>query len=258
MPTAIISATDPFEDTTILKNLLGKVNDNRIAERAPSNSVALVICDALREYVNQPPKLTDRLIWVLDQLENFQFNKYEDIVLSQVYWAPGGTLPKTKSLRHRRVTPELIARASVVVLCGGNTHALLQSFRANNPVLEALKTTVSENRCLLLAWSAGATSAGCSVEHTIDSDSQLTLRLNQQPCLRGLSLFPNYSFAPHRQRPEHEMLVRYLRRRQPLYYGNNSCLVLLPDGAMLVFCQSRDPIYWNSESIGWTRMDDRL
>ena len=132
------------------------------------------------------------------------------------------------------------------------------AFRANKAVLEAFRSTVSDNRCLLLAWSAGTTCTGCSVEHSMDSVSQLTLRLNQRPCLRGLGLFPNYSFAPHRQRPEHDMLMRYLRRRQPLYYGNNSCLVLLPDGAMLVFCQSRDPIFWNSESIGWARMDDRL
>ena len=254
MPTAIISSSDPFEDRATLKSLLEIVKDRRIARGAPSSSMALVICDALREYLNQPPALTNRLLWVLDQLEYFQFNRYENIVLSQVYWPPGGTLPKTKTLRHQRVTPDLIARACVVVLCGGNTHALLQSFRANKAVLEAFRSTVSDNRCLLLAWSAGTTCTGCSVEHSMDSVSQLTLRLNQRPCLRGLGLFPNYSFAPHRQRAEHDTLMRYLRRRQPLYYGNNSCLVLLPDGAMLVFCQSRDPVFWNSESIGWARM----
>ena len=255
MPTAIISSSDPFEDRATLKSLLEIVKDHRIAEGAPSSSMALVICDALREYLNQPPALTNRLLWVLDQLEYFQFNRYEDIVLSQVYWPPGGTLPKTKTLRHQRVTPDLIARACVVVLCGGNTHALLQSFRANKAVLEAFRSTVSDNRCLLLAWSAGTTCTGCSVEHSMDSVSQLTLRLNQRPCLRGLGLFPNYSFAPHRQRAEHDTLIRYLRRRPPLYYGNdNSWLVLLPDGANLVFCQSQDPVSWNSGSIGWARM----
>ena len=145
--------------------------------------------------------------------------------------------------------------ACVVVLCGGNAHALLQSFRENAAALEALKSSVSDNLCLLLAWSACTTCCGRSAEHTADRLSQLTLRLNQPPCLRGLGLFPNYSFAPHRQRAGFDTLIRYLRRLPALYYGNNSCwLVLLPDGTHVVFCQSNHPVDWNSREIGWARI----
>ena len=197
MPTAVISSSGPFNDRALLERLLNKVKARRIAEGAPSG-IALVICDALRDRCRR--RQTERLRWVLGHLELLQFDKYSNIVLSHVYWPQDGELPRTKSLRHQRVTLDLIYGACVVVLCGGNAHALLQSFRENAAALEALKSSVSDDLCLLLAWSAGTTCCGLSAEHTADRLSQLTLRLNQPPCLRGLGLFPNYSFAPHRER----------------------------------------------------------
>ena len=156
---------------------------------------------------------------------------------------------------HQRMSIPLLQRASVVVLCGGNVHALLQSFRANDACFTALKQRINDDMCLLLTWSAGSNGCGSSVEHTCDRLNKLELSLNQPLCLRGLGLLPNYSFAPHRLVTEYDNFMDSFRRQRRRWYGGSgNWLVLLPNGESVVFWQSQDPVHWSSYDIGWIDM----
>ena len=256
MPTVIVSSNNPFVPFSTVQSLYTSVIQNRMAAPRPSRTKAVIICDALRdEYLSE--YLQDRIRWVTTNLVSMGFDRY-DIVPCMVYWPPNGRLKRTDGTKHRRLSIDLFMDASVVVLMGGNVHGLLQSFNFKEAYLTALKQQVNAEMCLLLTWSAGSTSIGSSVEHSRDRLSHLQLSMNQAPSVehsRGLGLIPKYSFAPHWSVEEYPVFWARLRGQERLWYGGRDhWVVLLPEGASVVFWESEDPVDWTNYFIGWIDM----
>ena len=257
MPTAIICSSDPFESMTWTNVLLRDIVQRRSEAQMPDRhrrhgGVALIICDALRDYTSY--RFTNRVCRIIARLRSLNFDPYYDIIPAMIFWPDDVNLPRVRTLRCQRVTADLIQRACVVVVCGGNVHALLQSFAVVDALLVQLRSVLQDNLCLLLAWSAGSTASGPSAEHTKDRYNQLQLRTRRPRITRGLNLIPYYSFAPHVRRARVDNWLRWWRRQHRQFY--DGFLVTLPDGTFVVFRQSDHPIDWNSEDIGW--LDTRL
>ena len=119
-----------------MDGLLEIVKYRRIAGGAPSPGIAWVVCDALRDYDRR--RLTEKVKWVLGELEVFGFDRYSDIVPSMAYWPEDGDLPRTKTLRHQRVTPDLIERACVVYFVEAmGTHCCNRSVKTSPPSIHS-------------------------------------------------------------------------------------------------------------------------
>ena len=127
--------------------------------------------------------------------------------------------------------------------------AILQSFRQNLEALHALKAAVSADMCLLLTWGAGSTVCGCSAERTCGRLSRPSLTLEHTLCNRGLDLISRYSCAPYTPRDYYMEFTRRLLALPRQYY--DGFLVLLPVNTHAVFLQRRDPVFRNSNDVGW-------
>ena len=108
------------------------------------------MCDVLRDY--EQGRFQRRLGWVIDSIAAYGFDVYTEIIPSVVYWPIRGELPRYRTIRAQRVTPDLVYRASVIIIRGGNGRALLQSFRENQAALGALRWSVDNVMSLLLTW----------------------------------------------------------------------------------------------------------
>jgi hypothetical protein len=252
MPCALISSSSPFDEQAMpfATSILDAVSAHRATFFLPSSSpltgIAVVVCDALRDY--DLPKFQEKVLWAAAQVTRLGFDRY-DVLPVVVYWPVRGVLPIIRGRRVRRLTPAIIHGASVIVLCGGNAIALLQSFKQNQAMHETIQSEVMANRLMVLTWSAGSTCSGESAEHTRDRRCSLHLTTGAPLCRLGIKLIQGFSFAPHLDKAQHQDWVAKWRARTLLHW--QGITVVLPDRTFVVFHNSSQPVYWNSTDIGW-------
>ena len=152
----------------------------------------------------------------------------------------------------KRLTKKLIDDSVVVVIAGGNMHALLQSFAKDKGLHEALRTKIQANLTVLMTWSAGATAVGKWTAHSRDRTDMLHHTTDYGTrILRGLELVPDISIAPHAPRPLNQLQQTYVRRMNDHCTLRSGMYAFLPDNTFIVFYGSDKPNDWNSEEIGW-------
>ena len=210
---------------------------------------AIIICDALRDY--QQNALCRKVQCVVQNIVLLGFDKY-DVTPTMVYWPPGEMLPTWRlQQKMKRLTIKMIEESALVVITGGNGHALLQSFQEHDNLRQVLKDKIDSNLIMLLSWSAGSVAAGQWAAHS--KDSVLKLRRSLSPRTRivtGLRFITDLSFAPHVESDSKRMIatIRKMHAHGQLRAGHYA---FLPDGTYVVFTGTCIPTYWNSKEIGW-------
>ena len=182
--------------------------------------------------------------WVCNQIVDcFGFDDY-NIIPVLAYWPGHGRLPQPWKANCKRLTRALVQEASLVVICGGNGMALLDSFETCPDIRSDLALHVRTNRNVLLGWSAGATCSGVSAEQSNDRGRHLRLSTGLPPCLAGLGLIPGHSFAPHFKLADCRIWHQWIRRIRQINFGtmyfiSDDCWVAF-DGGSHLYCSSLD------------------
>ena len=220
--------------------MIGGVCDYRARMSLPGTAspIALVITDALRSYTDHYT-YSRKVNWVIDSLGHVGFTDIRDqVILTEAYRPSRQPLRMVRNMQFRDLSVGLLQSASVVVMCGGNAIAILQSFQerahTHATLLTALRQVI-EKQCLLLSWSAGTTVSGISAEMTRDRKWRLPLDTGAPLDRRGLCLIPGYSFRPHTNSSDVAELLQVMRNRIFLHMPNGTTYVTIPDEHYVVF-----------------------
>ena len=150
-----------------------------------------------------------------------------------------------------RLSQVLIHESVLVVIAGGNCHALLQSFEEKPVIRDVLKNRIHGNRIVLMTWSAGSTAVGQWTAHTKDSVATLRHDTGYRTCIgTGLGFIPRHSFGSHMSR-DHRSLTRYVRHLHSNGRMHPGEYVFLLDCCYVAFHGFAEQVYWNSDQIDW-------